>query len=387
MRRQLERDGYEQPLDLDGLLANSLSVFFVENAFVGHVLIDDQQAPAVICDDIAVMDLPENPGSRQIEWTRSKFGGRSQQHVGPYAQTAVVLRILRRSRSFISEGIVESPLEWIGGRTGRREIKWCGFRSRPGGPGAPREIASRNRSLLPRIAAMLVNRNRFTPDQRALDRIQNQIVDEPLLSEADLGLGRMRVDIHLVKGQLHEEKHDRIRRGRNAIPVGLAHGACDQLVPHHAAIYVEELRVRIRFLLMRPRAEAIDLNISRAAGDLHEILQETLAKELVNPVLQRGHRDHIEQRAPVALKREAHLGVGQGIVGYEPGNVSKLRIVGAQKLPARRHVEKEVPDRDFSPLLPRDGLNRSQRAPLNFDFRSRRRRIGRMAGPENQSGY
>ena len=234
---------------------------------------------------------------------------------------------------------------------------------------------------------MLVNRNRFTADQRALDRIQNQIVDEPLLSEADLGLGRMRVDIHLVKGQLHEEKHDRIRRGRNAIPVGLAHGACDQLVPHHAAIYVEELRVRIRFLLMRPRAEAIDLNISRAAGDLHEILQETLAKELVNPVLQRGHRDHIEQRAPVALKREAHLGVGQGIVGYEPGNVSKLRIVGAQKLPARRHVEKEVPDRDFSPLLPRDGLNRSQRAPLNFDFRSRRRRIGRMAGPENQSGY
>src|SRR5438552_607086 len=161
MRRQLERDGYEQPLDLDGLLSNSLSVFFVENAFVGHVLIDDQQAPAVICDDIAVMDLPENPGSRQIEWTRSKFGGRSQQHVGPYAQTVVVLRILRRSRSFISEGIVESPLEWIGGRTGRREIKWCGFRSRPGGPGAPREIASRNRSLLPRIAAMHGRRLRF----------------------------------------------------------------------------------------------------------------------------------------------------------------------------------------------------------------------------------
>src|SRR5439155_4541152 len=163
MRRQLERDGYEQPLDLDGLLSNSLSVFFVENAFVGHVLIDDQQAPAVVCDDIAVMDLPENPGSRQIERTRSEFDGRAHKHVGPDAQTVVVLRILGRSRSFISEGIVESPLEWIGGRTGWREIKWCGFRSRPGGPGAPREIAPRDRRLLPRIAAILVIRNRVTP--------------------------------------------------------------------------------------------------------------------------------------------------------------------------------------------------------------------------------
>src|SRR5438552_17206992 len=163
MRRQLERDGYEQPLDLDGLLSNSLSVFFVENAFVGDVLIDDQQPPAVICDDIAVMNLPENPRSRQIERTRSELDGRSQKHVGTDAQTVVLLRRLRRSRSLISEGIVESPLEWIGGRTGWREIKGCGFRSRLGAPGTSGEIASRNRRLPPRIAAMLVNRNRFTP--------------------------------------------------------------------------------------------------------------------------------------------------------------------------------------------------------------------------------
>src|ERR1041385_9428779 len=127
MRRQFERDGYEQPLDLDGVLPHSLSVFFVENAFVGHVLIDDQQPPAVICDDIALMNLPENPRSRQIERTRGEFDGRSQKHVGTDAQTVVVLRRLGRSRSFIPEGIVESLLEWIGGRTGWREIKGCGF--------------------------------------------------------------------------------------------------------------------------------------------------------------------------------------------------------------------------------------------------------------------
>ncbi len=95
------------------------------------------------------------------------------------------------------------------------------------------------------------------PRRRAAEReliangIAHEIMQPACLAETDFGLGRVNVDVHLLRRHLEKQQHHRKRRGRENIAISLAHRVQQQAIAHQAAIDKAVDRVAIQFLQFR----------------------------------------------------------------------------------------------------------------------------------------
>ena len=67
-------------------------------------------------------------------------------------------------------------------------------------------------------------------------RADDQAAHQAGVAEADLGLGRVDVDVDLVRRPVEEQRDDRVAVVRQQIVVGAAHRADQQLVAHRPAV-------------------------------------------------------------------------------------------------------------------------------------------------------
>jgi hypothetical protein len=88
-------------------------------------------------------------------------------------------------------------------------------------------------------------------------------VDAVLLAEADLGLGGVDVDVHLLGRHLQEEQNDREAGGWNDVAVGLRDGVEQQPVTDKAFIDKDIDGVAIEFLELRFGVETGQAQSSR----------------------------------------------------------------------------------------------------------------------------
>src|ERR1700675_1112415 len=84
--------------------------------------------------------------------------------------------------------------------------------------------------------------------QRCPDRITKEVVYYRLLAEADLGLRRMHIHIHLGIWHFKEQQHHREDCRRKNVANTISQGVLDQPVANQSAIYKRVYRVAIQFL-------------------------------------------------------------------------------------------------------------------------------------------
>ena len=105
-------------------------------------------------------------------------------------------------------------------------------------------------------------------------RVANKVEDDRSAHESHLCLGRMDVDVHLVRGKLDEEHCGRIRSRWHHRPIGFRKCARDHLVAHIASIDEEILVVTIGARGRGRRNEAPDNHPATLEKDLDQITNE-----------------------------------------------------------------------------------------------------------------
>ena len=69
----------------------------------------------------------------------------------------------------------------------------------------------------------------------------NQATDKGGIAEADLGLGRMDIDVDLVGRQLDIQRHDRMTVTGEEVLIGPAHGTAEQRVGRNAIMLAGDI--------------------------------------------------------------------------------------------------------------------------------------------------
>src|ERR1700679_2004043 len=82
------------------------------------------------------------------------------------------------------------------------------------------------------------------------------------LTEAHLGLRRMHVDVDFRGRHLEKEHHDWVDGGRNDIAIGLGQRMLHQAVANQASVHKNKDGVAIELLDLRPRYEAMQLDLA-----------------------------------------------------------------------------------------------------------------------------
>ena len=180
----------------------------------------------------------------------------------------------------------------------------------------------------------------------------------------------MHVDVHLPRIEI-DEQHD----GRTAVfgvppRIGFAQGIADgggrgrssvgehELFAAHVEVAVGTLHVAIH----------VHVRVGRVHG--HERFGERGAKEVANALLERGVRREAVDFASVDRKREADVGMGEGVYGEHGTDVGLFRCVGAQKLPPGRHVAEEVAHFDDRSGRRAAAFHLGQRAGVDHETRA-----------------
>ena len=200
------------------------------------------------------------------------------------------------------------------------------------------------------------------------DGIADEVVDEAGLAEADLGLGRVNVDVNLLRGHLQKEQHHGEAGGRKDVAVGLAECVEDQLVADEALIDEDVDGVAIELLQLRLGDEAGEAEVAgvgwgvvgvalpggrlgqSGVGEVglggsgeHEA-KGVLAEDLEEPLAVVGHGRSDQQGLGGGVEFEVAGGMGEGVVGDKSGDVREFGLLRLEELAAGGGVEEEVAD-------------------------------------------
>ena len=205
-------------------------------------------------------------------------------------------------------------------------------------------------------------------DEGGADGVADEIMDEGGLTKADLGLGRVDVDVDLLRGHLEEEQDDGVAGGREDIAVGLGERVEDELVADEALIDKDVDGVAIEFLQLRLGDEAGDAEVAGVGGDVvgvtlpgrrlgepgagevhlggsgkHEV-EGVFAEDLEEAFASVGDGGCDEQCLCCRVELEVTHGMSEGVVGDEGGDVGELGLLGLEELATGRGIEEEVAD-------------------------------------------
>ena len=98
--------------------------------------------------------------------------------------------------------------------------------------------------------------------ERPLERADDEAAHQRGIAEADLGLGRVDVDVDHVGREIDEERRHGMAAAVQQVGVGRAHGAVQQAVAHRPAVDEEILVLR---------AGAVEGGQRRVAGEAHAL--------------------------------------------------------------------------------------------------------------------
>ena len=207
--------------------------------------------------------------------------------------------------------------------------------------------------------------------ERPLERADDEPAHQRRVAEADLGLGRVYVDVHHVGREIDEERRHGMAPAVQQVGVGRAYGAVQQAVAHRPAVDEEILVLRAgaveggqRCVAFKPHAFALGVDGERvlgefAAHDQRESREAPRRRVLVGPVAQ--------QRAAAVDQGEADGRMAHGEAVHDIRRVARLGAWRLEELePCRRGVE-EVCHRDRGPLWAGGGREGARLAAGGFD--------------------
>ena len=202
------------------------------------------------------------------------------------------------------------------------------------------------------------------------DGVADEVVDEGGLAEADFGLGRVDVDVDLLRGHLEEEEDYGERCWRDDVAVGVGERVEDELVADEALVDEDVDGVAIELLELGLGDEAGDAEIAGrgrgvvgvalpgwglgdagvgevhlGGGGEHEV-EGVAAEDLEEAVSCVGNCGGDEQGLRGGVELEVAGGVGESVVGDEGGDVGELGLLGLEEFAAGGGVEEEVADGD-----------------------------------------
>jgi hypothetical protein len=209
----------------------------------------------------------------------------------------------------------------------------------PGGAGTGG--IRRRRCRLRRIGRLCRQR------QRALDRMEHELMHGTRIAEADLGLGRMDIHVDGARVEFDEHRVGRMTRTVQHVGVRLAQGMRQQAVAHEAAIDEAVLGVASGTREGRLRHETGDADLARIGLDRARVLHEFVAEQRTHAGRHVGGRQPLREPA-VVLQLECHLRYRQRNAAEHVVAVAVLGLFGTQEFPPRRGVVIEVGDIDDS---------------------------------------
>ena len=139
--------------------------------------------------------------------------------------------------------------------------------------------------------------------QRGGQRVDEQRAHAPAIAEAHLDLGRMHVDVDLLRRQRHEQRQQGMATARDEIAVGGAHGADQQLVLHRAAVDEQELLRDVGPVQGRQPGKARDRHAVAFAGYRHRVVHERAAHDAPEALQQAVGANRLTREAQALCAR------------------------------------------------------------------------------------
>ena len=181
--------------------------------------------------------------------------------------------------------------------------------------------------------------------ERPFDRFGNSALYRVVVSEADLSLRRMDVDVDLVRRQLDEEEK---RRLYVALPVWirLAHGVGNRRrgrgpSVHEHVLLVPRRHREVRFFYVAPDAHGVCLRFGRRLKG-NEAFDEFRAVDVEQPIGERSRGRKSVKLPPVDREREADAGMRERVDREYALYAAFLRCGRAQELAPRGNIAEEV---------------------------------------------
>ena len=381
--QQIDQQWHQQALTLHLLGIALAHHLFEQDALVGNVLIDDPETFFVDCQDEGVAQLAERlQGGEGVQGVGNVGGAggggcggvgvgvRVAYRDGAAGEGQTVGRGGDGSRCEREGSGVGEVLGRVAGRQVGGEQVARAKERRVGGTGHGADVEQKRAGS--GVWASGEGGGEAGSGaglhQRGADGIADEVVDEAGLAETDFGLGRMNVDVHLLRGHLQKQQHHGEAGGRKDVAVGLAECVEDQLVTDEALIDEDVDGVAIEFLQLGLGDEAGEAEVAGVGwgvvgvtlpggwlgqsgvgevglggGGEHQA-EGVLAEDLEEPLAVVGHRGCDQQSLGGGVEFEVAGGVGQGVMGDEGGDVGELSLLGLEELAAGGGVEEEVAD-------------------------------------------
>src|SRR5213080_4364044 len=202
----------------------------------------------------------------------------------------------------------------------------------------------------------------------------------------------MNVNVNLTAGQLQKKEYYREHRGRNDIPVGFSERVLDEAIANQASVDKHVNGIAIELLDFGFGNEAVSAQLAKRffflldqifadgactkrksagvtllllppprwglrqadsfkrlqRGDGNQLIQNLFSEDLVNALAAIGHRRRNQNCIGGRVQLEMLIGMRQGVVGNERGDVGKFGRFSFQEFLSRRGVKKEIAHRDRS---------------------------------------
>ena len=323
--------GDQQDLPRHAGLGDRGFEFFVDDAFMGGVLIDNDEAVAGLRHDVSLMHLRARGPERVIE------------------------RIGETDCGFSGEVRIEPGAE-IGFRHTDLE---CGLR-RFSETAAARQRPCRARTFLPRTkggngcTAAGRRRARTVTGERRFQRVHDQGANQAGIAKAHFRFRRVHVDVDLARRKLDKQRHERMAIARQIIGIGRTHGAEEKLVAYRPSVDEQILAERIGARKRRQRRKAFDPDALAFGGDLDRVGAKIRAENVAEP---REAAGRTGQRGRERDRRALFAGDGEGDVRPAHGEPAHhiahglgLGAIKLEKFQPRRRGVKQIAHLDARPL-------------------------------------
>ena len=163
--------------------------------------------------------------------------------------------------------------------------------------------------------------------------------------ETHLVLGGMDVHIHLTGIQLDVEHIGGEAAGGQQLVISLTDGVVDELVAHHAAVYIGILQIVLRPGPRRQRQPAPQTHVAVLALHRQRVVHEGGAADGGEAALLLRHRIGglvLAHHLAVMAQDQGDVEAGERDTAHQLVDVGKLCLLAAHELAPRRGVEEEI---------------------------------------------
>ncbi|MNM35004.1 hypothetical protein D3C81_456660 [compost metagenome] len=177
--------------------------------------------------------------------------------------------------------------------------------------------------------------------QRALHRVENELVHGAAVAEAHFDLRRVHVDVDQGRVEV-ERQHVRWKTvAMQHVLVGHAHGVHQQLVAHEAPVHIEELAVGAGLGGRWQAGKAVQAQAAGRFVQRQACFGEVVAEDVRAAPGQFADIPLVDGAA-VVRQRKRHVRPRQRDAAHDFGAVAVFRLLGFEEFAPRRRIEIQV---------------------------------------------